>query len=47
MIETLHILGNPEEVEAIRQGTAEIEAGQFYTEDEIRAVLAARTGRSE
>jgi len=42
LLETLDILSNPEEVENIRQGMAEIAAGEFYTEDEVRAALIAR-----
>jgi antitoxin YefM len=46
LIETLDILSNPEEVEALRQGLAEAAAGQFYTEAEVREALIARGRRS-
>jgi antitoxin YefM len=42
LMETLDILSNPEEVEALRQGLAEAKAGEFYTEAEVRAALIAR-----
>ena len=42
LIETLDILSNPEEVEAIREGLADIEAGDVYSEQEVRAALVAR-----
>jgi antitoxin YefM len=46
LLETLDVLSNPEEVEALRQGLAEAEAGEFYTEDEVRAALIARGKRT-
>ena len=42
LIETLDILSNPEEVEALRQGLAEIEAGDVFSEQEVRAAMIAR-----
>ena len=42
LVETLDVLSNPEEVEAIRQGMADIEAGDVYSEAEVRAALIAR-----
>lgn len=46
LMETLDILSSPQEVEALRQGLAEAEAGEFYTEDEVRAALTARSRRT-
>ena len=42
LIETLDILSNPEEVEAIREGLADIAAGNVFTEAEVRAAMIAR-----
>jgi antitoxin YefM len=42
LMETLDILSNPEEVEAIRQGLADLETGNVYTEQEVREALIAR-----
>ena len=42
LLETLDILSNPDEVEAVRVGLAELEAGETSTADEVRAALAAR-----
>lgn len=42
LLETLHILGNLEEVEAIRAGLADLESGRISPADEVRATLAAR-----
>lgn len=42
LLETLGILSNPHEVAAIRAGLAELEAGEVFTADEVRAALAAR-----
>ena len=46
LMETLDVLSNPEEVEALRQGLAEAEAGEFYTEAEVRAALVDRRRRT-
>lgn len=42
LIETLDVLSNPEEVEALRQGLADIEAGDVYSAEEVREALIAR-----
>lgn len=42
LLETLDILSDPDEVAAIRAGLADLEAGEVFTADEIRAALAAR-----
>jgi prevent-host-death family protein len=42
LLETVDILSRPEEVEALRVGLAELEAGQTSTEAETRAALVAR-----
>lgn len=42
LMETLDVLSHPEEVEALREGLAEAERGEFYTEAEVRAALIAR-----
>ena len=42
LLETLDILSNPDEVEAVRAGLAELEAGETSTADEVRAAMAAR-----
>lgn len=42
LLETLDILSNPDEVEAIRAGLAELESGEVSSADEVRVALAAR-----
>lgn len=42
LLETLDILSNPDEVEAIRAGLADLESGQVSSADEVAAALAAR-----
>ena len=46
LMETLDILSSPEEMANIRQGMAEIAAGEFSTEAEVRAALDARGRRT-
>lgn len=46
LLETLDILSNPEEVEAIRRADAEFETGETSTLEEVQAALAARRRRS-
>lgn len=40
-LETLDILSNPDEVEEIRAGLADVERGQLSSADEVRAALTA------
>ena len=42
LLETLDILSNPEEMENIRQGMAEIAAGDVVSAEEVRAAMVAR-----
>lgn len=42
VLETVDILSRPEEVEAVRHGLAELEAGEVFTADEVRAGMFAR-----
>jgi len=42
LIETVDILSRPDEVEAIRRGLGELEAGEVATADEVRAAMIAR-----
>ena len=42
LLETLDILSNPDEVEAIRAGLADLESGRVSSADEVAAALAAR-----
>lgn len=42
LLETIEILSSPEELAAIREGLAELEAGQSHSVDEVRAAVAAR-----
>lgn len=39
LLETLDILSNPDEVEAIQTGLADVERGQLNSADEVRATL--------
>jgi len=39
LLETLDILSNPDEVEAIRTGLADVERRQLSSADEVRAAL--------
>ncbi|GAB3805602.1 hypothetical protein GCM10028798_27740 [Humibacter antri] len=42
LLETVDILSHPDEVEAIREGLADLALGQVSTADEVRAAMAAR-----
>ncbi|PZQ87416.1 MAG: type II toxin-antitoxin system Phd/YefM family antitoxin [Leifsonia xyli] len=42
LLETVDILSRPEEVAAIRQGLAELDAGESSTVDDVRAAMVAR-----
>lgn len=42
LIETVDILSRPDEIDAIRRGLAEVEAGEVSSVDELRAAMAAR-----
>ncbi len=42
LLETLDILSNPEEMENIRQGMAEIAAGDVVSAEEVRAAMVER-----
>lgn len=42
LIETVDILSRPDEIDAIRRGLAEAEAGEVSSVDELRAAMAAR-----
>ena len=46
LLETLDILSNPDEVEAIRTGLADVELGQLSSADEVRAALTSDGGWS-
>lgn len=41
LLETLDILARPDDVEAIRRGLADLEAGDVSSADEVRAALVA------
>lgn len=45
LVETVDILSDPEEVEAVRQGLAAIEAGEVSKLDEVRAEMIERSHR--
>ena len=42
LLETVDILSDPDEIEAIRRGLAESDDGDTSSQDEVRAALAAR-----
>ena len=42
LVETVDVLSRPEEVEALRHGLADLEAGDVSSADEVRAALVAR-----
>lgn len=42
LLETVDVLSRPEEIDAIRLGLADIEAGQVSTGDEVRAAMIVR-----
>lgn len=42
LLETVDILSRPDEVEALRQGIADLEAGAVSTADEVRTAMIAR-----
>lgn len=44
LLETLDILSNPDEVEAIRTGLADVQRGQLSSADEVRAALTTDGG---
>lgn len=46
LLETLDILSNPDEVEAIQTGLADVERGQLSSADEVRATLTTDGGQS-
>lgn len=41
LLETVDVLSLPEEVDAIRRGLAELEAGEVSSADEVRAAMVA------
>lgn len=41
LLETVDILSRPDEVAAIRQGLTDLEAGDMYSAEEVRAALVA------
>ena len=41
LLETVDILSRPDEVEAIRRGLAELEAGDVSSAEEVRAAMVA------
>lgn len=42
LLETVDILSRPDEVDALRRGLAELEAGETASADEVRASMVAR-----
>jgi prevent-host-death family protein len=42
LLETVDILSRPTEVDSIRRGLADVEAGDLVSVDELRAAMAAR-----
>ncbi len=44
LLETLDILSNPDEVEEIRTGLADVERGQLSSADEVRTALTTDGG---
>ncbi len=42
LLETIDVLARPEEVQAIRDGLADLAAGDVSTADEVRAAMIAR-----
>lgn len=42
LLETVDILSRPDEVEALRQGITELEAGEISSADDVRAAMIAR-----
>lgn len=42
LIETVDVLSRPDEVDAIRRGLADLEAGEMFSAAEVRAAMAAR-----
>lgn len=42
LLETVDILSRPDEVEALRQGLADLEAGDLSSAEEVRAAMEAR-----
>jgi len=42
LLETVDVLSRPDEVEAIRRGIADLEAGEVSSADEVRRVMIER-----
>lgn len=42
LIETVDVLSRPDEVAAVREGLADLAAGDVSTADEVRAAMVAR-----
>lgn len=42
LLETVDVLSRPEEIEALKQGLADLGNGNFSSADEVRAALIAR-----
>ena len=42
LLETVDILSRPDEIDALRRGIADLEAGDISTADEVRQALVAR-----
>jgi len=42
LLETVDILSRPEEIEAIRQGIADLDAGEVSSADDVREAMVAR-----
>lgn len=42
LLETVDVLSRPDDIEAIRNGLAELEAGDVFSADEVRAAMIAR-----
>jgi prevent-host-death family protein len=42
LLETVDVLSRPDEVDTVRQGLADIDAGDVSTLDEVRAAMIAR-----
>ena len=47
LLETVDILSSPDDVAAIRQGLAELDAGEVSSVEDVRAALIARGRLSE
>lgn len=42
LLETVDILSRPDEIDALRQGLADLEAGSLHSADEVRQSMIAR-----